>query len=131
MWKGAIEAYNSTNSDKVRHFSASMRELYTHLLHKLAPDEQVTKWSTDATHFYEGKLTRKARLYFICRNISNDSFTNFVKKDVEAMLAFIEIFQKGTHDIDPAFSSNNLLTIKCKAETTLKFLLEIHFKTNS
>src|SRR5205085_12231527 len=30
MWKGAIEAYNSNNSDRVRHFSTSIRELYTH-----------------------------------------------------------------------------------------------------
>ena len=33
MWKGAVEAYHSNNSDKVRHFSTSIRELYTHLIH--------------------------------------------------------------------------------------------------
>jgi len=130
MWKGAIESYNSNNSDKVRHFSASIRELYTHLMHKLAPDSEIKKWSEDAQYYHEGRPTRKARLLYICRNINNDPFNTFVKKDVDAMLAFIDIFQKGTHDIDPYFSPNHLVTIKSKAENTLKFLLEIHYATN-
>ena len=131
MWKGAIEAYNSNNSDKIRHFSTSIRELFTHLLHILAPDDDVRKWSSDTTHYFERRPTRKARLLFICRNINNDSFNTFVKKDVDATMAFFEIFQKGTHAIDPVFSPNHLVTIKSKAENTLKFLLEIHFTTNN
>ena len=131
MWQGAIEAYNSNNTDRVRHFSTSIRELYTHLFHILAPDEAIKKWSTDPTHYYEGRPTRKARLLFICRNINNDPFNTFVKKDVDATIAFIDIFQKGTHDIDPVFSPNHLVTIKSKAENTLKFLLEIYFTTNN
>lgn len=130
MWMGAIEAYNSNNTDRVRHFSTSIRELYTHLIHILAPDEAIKKWSTDLTHYYEGRPTRKARLLYICRNINNGPFNAFVKKDVDATIAFIDIFQKGTHDIDPVFSPNHLVTIKSKAENTLKFLLEIHFNTN-
>lgn len=131
MWKGAIEAYNSNNSDRVRHFSTSIRELYTHLFHILAPDDAIKKWTSDPTHYHEGRPTRKARLLFICRNINNDPFNAFVKKDVDATIAFIDIFQKGTHDIDPVFSPNHLVTIKSKAENTLKFLLEIHFTTNN
>lgn len=131
MWKGAIEAYHSDNTDKIRHFSTSIRELYTHLIHKLAPDDAIKKWSTDSTNYFEGRPTRKARLLFICRNINNDAFETFVAKDVAATLAFIDIFQKGTHDIDPIFSPNQLSTIKSKAESTLKFLLEIHFNINN
>lgn len=131
MWKGAIEAYNSNNSDRVRHFSTSIRELYTHLFHILAPDDAIKKCTSDPTHYHEGRPTRKARLLFICRNINNDPFNAFVKKDVDATIAFIDIFQKGTHDIDPVFSPNHLVIIKSKAENTLKFLLEIHFTTNN
>lgn len=131
MWKGAIEAYHSTNSDRVRHFATSIRELFTHLIHILAPDENIKAWTSDAAFYHEGRPTRKARFLYICRNINNDPFNQFVKKDVDAMLAFIDIFQKGTHDIDPTFSPNHLVTIKSKAETTLKFLLEIQFTTNN
>lgn len=131
MWKGAIEAYHSNNSDKVRHFSTSIRELYTHLMHILAPDDAIKKWTSDPAYYHEGRPTRKARLLFICRNINNDPFNTFIKKDVDATLAFIDIFQKGTHDIDPVFSPNHLVIIKSKAENTLRFLLEIHFTTNN
>lgn len=131
MWKGAIEALNSNNSDRIRHFVTSIRELYTHLFHILAPDQEIVNWSKSADDFANGRPTRKARLSFICRNISDEPFKKFVNKDIEATLAFIDLFQKGTHSIDPIFTTNHLITIKCKAETTLRFLLEIHFTTNN
>lgn len=131
MWKGAVEALNSSNSDRIRHFVTSIRELYTHLLQILAPDEQIKSWSTSAEDFVNGRPTRKARLSFICRSISDEPFKKFVNKDIDATLAFIDLFQKGTHSIDPNFTTNHLITIKCKAETTLRFLLEIHFTTNN
>ncbi len=131
MWKGAIEALSSKNADRIRHFITSIRELYTHVFHILAPDNEVTNWSKNATDFHNGKPTRKARLSFICRNISDEPFKKFIDKNIEATLAFIDLFQRGTHSIDPTFSENHLITIKCKAETTLRFLLEIHFTTNN
>jgi len=131
MWKGAIEAYHSDNSDKVRHFSASLRELFTHVLHQLAPDKAIKKWTSDPSLFHQGKPTRKARLLYICRNINSDTFNTFVDKNIDTTISFIDIFQKGTHEIEPAFNHNQLVTIKSKAESTLKFLLEIHFKTNN
>ena len=131
MWKGAIEAYNSNNSDRVRHFLTSIRELYTHLIHLLAPDKAIKQWTNDSDYYHEGRPTRKARLLYICRNINNYPFNTYVKKDVDATLAFIDILQKGTHVIDHALSPNHLLTIKSKAESILKFLLEIHFTTNN
>jgi hypothetical protein len=129
MWQGAIEAYHSENTDKIRHFVTSIRELFTHLMQKLAPDKEIRSWTSEESLFHEKRPTRKARLLYICRNISNDPFNKFVNKDVEATLAFIDIFQRGTHKINPYFTSNHLLTIKSKAEGTLKFLLEIHFKS--
>jgi len=131
MWKGAIEAYHSDNSDKVRHFSASLRELFTHVLHQLAPDPAVKKWTSDHSLFHQGKPTRKARLLYICRNITSDPFNTFVNQDIDTTISFIDIFQKGTHEIEPTYNQNQLVTIKSKAESTLKFLLEIHFKTNN
>lgn len=131
MWKGAVEALNSNNADRIRHFVTSIRELYTHIFHILAPDNEITNWSKNAADFHNGKPTRKARLSFICRNISDEPFKKFIDKDIEATLAFIDLFQRGTHSIDPTFSDNHLITIKCKAETTLRFLLEIHFTTNN
>lgn len=129
MWQGSVEAFNSNNSDKVRHFMVSLRELFTHVMHNLAPDNEITNWTNNGDYFDNGKPTRKARLHYIYRNIANDPFNKFVDRDVEATLSFIGMFQQGTHSIDNPFTEKQLAAIKSKAESTLKFLLEIHFST--
>lgn len=130
MWKGAIETFNSSNSDKVRQFNASLRELFTHVLHILAPDDKIKSWTAEEAYYYEGKPTRKARLHFICRNISNKPFNKFVEKDIQSTIEFITIFQEGTHSIESGITQQQLIAMKSKAESTLKFLLEIEFSTN-
>ena len=130
MWQGAIQTYHSNNSDRIRQFTVSIRELYTHLLQILAPDNEVRQWSSLEEYYHNGRPTRRARLLYVCRNINNDSFEEFVNKDVAATLAFIDVFQDCTHNVKPIYSSSQLLAIKCKAESTIKFLLAIHFSNN-
>ena len=54
----------------------------------------------------------------------------FVEKDIHATIEFIDIFQDGTHSIESGITPQQLIAIKSKAETTLKFLLEIEFSAN-
>ena len=137
MWKGAVETFNSNNSDKVRQFTVSIRELFGHVMRILAPEDEINKWTsgtkmaTDISFYDKGKPTRKAKLHFICRNISHEPFNLFVEKDIKATIGFIGIFQDGTHSIESGFTPHQLVAMKSKAETTLKFLLEIHFRTNN
>jgi hypothetical protein len=130
MWQGAIQTYHSSNPDRIRQFSVSIRELYTHLLQILAPDNEVKNWTTNEELYHNGRPTRKARLLYVCRNINNHSLEEFVNKDVAATLSFIDVFQDCTHSITPNYSSSQLLAIRCKAESTIKFLLAIHFSNN-
>lgn len=130
IWKGAIESFNSNNADKTRQFTVSLRELFTHVMHLLAPDDRVKDWTKDEAFFNQGRPTRKARLHYICRNISNKPFDKFVEMDVLATLEIINLFQEGTHSIQSNFTQAQLIAMKSKAETTLKFLLEIEFSTN-
>jgi len=130
MWKGAVETLNSTNSDKIRQFITSIRELFTHLFQKLAPDKNIKAWTNNPEHFFNGRPTRKTRLLYIFRNINDKLFADFLHKDIETTIALIDVFQKGTHSINSTFSEHQLIAIKSKSESTLKFILEIHFKTN-
>ena len=41
---GAREALRARRADMVRHVLVSLRELWNHLLHRLAPDEKVLPW---------------------------------------------------------------------------------------
>jgi len=64
MWRGAIEALESGHEDYARHCSVSLRELLTHIIHKLSPDDEIQEWATDLKFFENGRPTRKARLLF-------------------------------------------------------------------
>lgn len=129
LWRGAKEALQSTNPDRKRHLSISLRELLTHTLHTLAPDDQVRDWTSDDKLYHDGRPTRKARLLFICRSISNDAFEKFVEKDVVSTLSFLDLFQEGTHQLNVQFSDSQLRALVLQAESRIRFLLSISSTT--
>jgi hypothetical protein len=91
----------------------------------LAPNNEVKKWSTSEEHLHEGKPTRKARILYICREIKTENFEKYVNADVNSMIEFINLFQEGSHAIKASFTEKQLIAMRTKAESTLKFLLEI------
>ncbi len=131
MYDGARQALASDNIDRVRHFAVSFRELLTQVIHILAPDTVVKSWSTDASHFNAGRATRRARLLYICRNINHPPFDAFVSKDIEALLALMDLYQAGTHSVEPPFSSDEALALKIRLEHSLSFVLHISSRNQS
>ena len=125
MFQGAIYALNSSNPDRVRHFSTSLRELFTHVLHKLSPDNEIRRWSKSKEDFDNGKPTRRARLLYICREINQDSFEMFLNADVKALLEFLNLFQGGTHSIQPGYTDKQMRAMLMRMESTLRFLIEV------
>lgn len=130
LWQGAKRALHSSNPDRVRHFAISLRELLTHVLHRLAPDDEVREWSTRPEHFSDNRPTRMARLLYICRDINHGPFVDFVEKDVAAVSAFVKLFQRGTHEIKSAYTQKQLLALRTRMESTIRFLLEISRENN-
>lgn len=127
LWNGAVESLASSNSDKARHFIISLRELQTHVLHELAPDNQIRSWSSSSQYYHDNKPTRRARLEYIYRNVSHKPFTDFVEQDIKSHLAFIDLFQRGTHELDSQFNDDQLNAMKSRTEALLKFILEIAY----
>lgn len=125
MWYGASLALGSDNPDRVRHFSTSVRELLTHVIHELSPDNAVKGWTSEPSHFHEGRPTRAARLLYICRNINLGGFEKFVQKDVAATVEFLNLFQEGTHSIKSSLTEKQLLALKTRTESTLNFIIDI------
>ena len=129
LWKGAIAALNSDNPDRVRHFVISMRELLTHVLHMLSPDTEVRKWTSSPECYKDGDPkkppTRRGRLQFICRNIAHGPFSSFIDKDVTALLEFIDLFQRGTHEITAPYTQSQLQALKIRAESAIRYIIEI------
>ncbi len=126
LWEGAIYSLNSNNPDRVRHTATSLRELFTQVLHRLAPDKEVQKWSMAPEHYDDkGRPTRRARLLYICREINHGPFSTFVEKDVNAVLEFIQLFQRGTHEVVISYTQAQLIALKVRMESVIRFLIEI------
>lgn len=123
LWLGAKEALASSNPDKKRHIVVSLREMLTHILHSIAPDTEVFRWSSNPSHYHEGRPTREARLLFVCRDINHGPFEQFVKKDVESHIKFIRLFQRGTHEININFTEQQVRALIVRAEALARFLL--------
>ena len=124
MWKGALEALASNNPDRVRHFLVSGRELLTQILHARAPDEAVKAFTNDPDHFKDGRPTRAARLLYMARNVNHGPMTVFLKKDVAALLALIDVFQR-VHEALPSFSEGQLRILRLRLAGALRQLLEL------
>ena len=128
MWVGARKALRSENPDRSRHVAFSIRELITHVLHALAPDEAIQNWTEDESYFHNGRPTRKARVLYICREINHGPFTSFLRADVKASIEFINLFQRG-HELSISFSEKQLEALVTRAEAFLRFLILAHRTT--
>jgi hypothetical protein len=125
LYEGAIDAIKSNNVDRVRHATTSLRELFTHILHRLAPDDAFFKWNQDESNLYNGRPTRKGRLLYICRKINYDPFTTFINQDISAALTFLDLLQKGTHAIRKPYTERQLKALLIRMECLLDFIIRI------
>lgn len=116
---GANEALSSSSPDHLRHFSVSGRELIDHLLRTLADDEAIVSWSNNPQHFKDKRPTRRARIEYILRNIQSENLKDFIKKDIDAFLTFVNVLQEGTHSL----CSNELEDFELALLWRLKIML--------
>lgn len=123
--EGARHSLASDNPDRSRHVTTSVRELFTQLIHRLAPDNEVKAWSTDGEHYHDNRPTRRARLLYICRNFACDPLTKFVENDVKAALTLVESLNAGTHVVESKLTTSQLEAIVYRMESLALFLLKV------
>jgi len=124
LYQGAIASLNSNNPDKQRHVAVSLRELFTYILHALSPDDKFKEWNKDPDNLKDDRPTRKGRLLYIYRTINYPPFNQFIKKDVEAALTFLDLLQKGTHKIKGPFGEQQSRAILNRMESLLYFIIK-------
>lgn len=123
MLLGAEQAIYSQNPDHLRHFASSHRELSTHILHLLAPNDEVKKWTKDPNHFdKDGKPTRKARLKFIARNHNNKTFVDFLIKDFENQMALLNADE---HRESQEYTDQELNALHMRFLSMIGFFMQI------
>lgn len=125
LLRGARQALIDDNPDRARHVTTSVRELFTQILHALAPDNDIRQWSSSPELFHDNRPTRRARLLFICREINCDPLSRFVEDDVRAALSFVDSLNSGTHVVESKLTHSQLSSIVSRVESLLVFLLQL------
>lgn len=125
LLQGARQSLRSGNADRPRHVTTSLRELFTQVLHALAPDDAVAGWSTDRDDIAGGRPTRRARLLYICREVNLGPLVQYVKTEVSATLAFVDSLQAGTHTVQSALTEAQLRAQIVRMESLMSLLLQI------
>ena len=125
---GARDALYGDNPDRVRHFLSSLRELWNHLLRRVAPDEDVARWISGNTNqmdlLHQGKPTRRARILYVCRELNNEPLTKFLIDDTQALVRLIDLFNR-VHELETELTDQQLRAILLKNDSWLMYLLQI------
>jgi hypothetical protein len=133
-WRGAEAALESGHNDHERHWSVSMRELLTHVLHALAPDDRIRIWTDVPQDFDEkGRAKRECRVRYICRgalSTGKAEFADFLEKDVDCFVGIMRLLQGGTHGMPPTLRSEELRFVQAKIESMLIYLLRMADETH-
>lgn len=131
-YMGAWESLNGNNSDRSRHILTSLRELWSHLLRRLAPDEQVLDWIVgrgDDLLDRNGGPTKRARTRYICREIENDPLKDFVVFDIKSFVGMLN-FLHSLHKLKHGLTDVQLRTLLIRTDSYLMFLLQLCSEIN-
>ena len=125
-YAGARDALQSANPDRTRHILSSLREFWTHLLHRLAPDDQVLAWvPRDETGLlHEGRPTRQARVLYICRDLNHMPLSNLVVQDTKALVELLDLFNR-VHQLKPELTDEQLRALLLRTDSWLTYILNI------
>jgi len=125
-YMGAHDALRSRNADRARHILSSLRELWNHLLRRLAPDEHVLGWvpRNEKELLHDGRPTRRARVLYVCRNLNHDPLTDFVIQDTRALVKLVDFFNR-VHELEPELTDEQLRVLLLRTDSWLTYILQI------
>jgi hypothetical protein len=100
---GAVHAFQQQGPDCIRHMVISARELLTHLLSAVAPDEAVRRWHAEhpgVMLYVENskKISRKARLAYLTRNCS-PAYAQALSKDRDLIEGTWAVLNEVAHSL--------------------------------
>lgn len=130
LYQGSADALKSNSVDKPRHVLVSLRELWTQVLHRLAPNAEVMSWvdPKDGTLLHDGKPTRRARALYICRNVGQGGLASFVHSDTDSIVALFDVFND-VHKVDPQLTDGQLRALALRSESYITYIIQIWRET--
>jgi hypothetical protein len=122
-YRGALNALNAGGPDWPRHVMTSLRELITHVLHKLAPDDLILL-SAKPEDLYNGKPTRRYRISYIYSGVQGASFAEFIDFDIKATIHLFGVLNGETHSIVSAIRVNQARYVTARVVGLLTSMIE-------
>ncbi len=92
-------------------------------MHMLAPDADLKGWAKPE-HFYEGKLTRRARLEYIFESIADGELTDFFNADLKASIKLFDLLNNGTHRLSSKATAAQLKYLQSRIVNFVDAMLE-------
>jgi hypothetical protein len=127
MHQAATSLIESEGADSARHFSVSLRELLSHILRMLAPDEAIAQWPSKVPEdFSQGRPTRRGRLRYILRAVANTAYEPFVASDMRQVLELINALHAGTHSLDSQSDPVTRRLILRRVEFFVTLIVDAH-----
>ena len=132
LYEGASEALDGNNPDRIRHFLASLRDLWNHLVREIAPKEETLDWISE--YGIEGDLdcnnrpTRRGRIRFISRNINSAPLVDFINHSAKMSTILHETYNR-VHQLEPGLTDWHLSAILYRTEAELSYLIRIWLTT--
>lgn len=126
MLHGARVSASTASPDSVRHVCVSLRELLSHVLHRLVPDQRVRQWSTAPEFYHQGRPTRAARLKCLLDDATCQPLTRFFAADIRAALDLLDGLNQATHEVLSDLTHDHISVIVTRVEGTLLVLLKIN-----
>lgn len=125
-YRGARDALRSGNPDRSRHILTSLRELWNHVLRRIAPDDLVLAWIRGGDHhlLHEGRPTRKARVLYVCRDLNHGPLTDFIDQDTRALVKLLEFFNR-VHELKSELTDDQLRALLLRTDSWLVYVLQI------
>ena len=126
-YRGAVSALSGDNPDRSRHVLTSLRELWNHLLRRLAPEEEVQEWAVeqrDQDLFHDGKPTRRARMDYVLKELGDEPLRRFVEADTRSMLELYTLYGR-LHGLETGLTDEQLVAITRKTESYLVYILRV------
>lgn len=123
---GAHQAFQSGSVDRTRHVFSSLRELWNHLLRRLAPDEDVLSWANPDNQelIFKGRPTRRARALYVCRGINDKTLSDFVDNDTKALVGLIEVFSR-VHELESEVTNEQINALLLRTDSWITYILQI------
>lgn len=130
LYYGSTEALEGTSVDKARHVLTSLRELFTQILHRLAPDDEVEGWVdlTDGKLWHNGRPTRKARVLYLCRQIGHGDLERFIRLDADAIVSLFDTYND-VHKVNPKLTDKQLSALVLRTESFVSYLIQLKRET--